>query len=270
MSLSPVGLYLLIWVGAFTALFGGLVMMCQTSIKRNLAYSTIAQMGFMILQCGLGAFSAALLHIVAHSLFKAYSFLSSGMLTSNRSAAPAALASQVSAARSATSAWGLQALSLLLGVGITVGMAYSFGFTEKLVTVQVVLTLVFALALAYYILASVRSGQSVLGSAARSAAVALFYGLGLLAFEAIYPAHAPAMQVPLTQAGSVAVLTLVLLCPAFVAAYAIQFTAFAEARRSSFYVHALNGFYIDVIAHRIVAAANFGRWQSRWQVPGVS
>src|SRR5690606_34624863 len=41
-------------------------------------YSTIAQMGFMMLQCGLGAFSAALLHIVAHSLYKAHAFLSSG------------------------------------------------------------------------------------------------------------------------------------------------------------------------------------------------
>lgn len=43
-----------------------------------MAYSTIAQMAFMILQCGLGAFAAALLHIVAHSLYKAHAFLSSG------------------------------------------------------------------------------------------------------------------------------------------------------------------------------------------------
>jgi NAD(P)H-quinone oxidoreductase subunit 5 len=44
----------------------------------SLAYSTIAQMGFMMLECGLGAFSAALLHILAHSLYKAHAFLSSG------------------------------------------------------------------------------------------------------------------------------------------------------------------------------------------------
>ena len=71
-------LYTLAIIGGFTALFGSVVMLAQTSIKVSLAYSTIAQMGFMMLECGLGAFSAALLHIVAHSLYKAHAFLSSG------------------------------------------------------------------------------------------------------------------------------------------------------------------------------------------------
>ena len=53
-------------------------MMTQPSVKRSLGYSTIAQMGFMMLQCGLGAFAAAMLHIVAHSLYKAHAFLRSG------------------------------------------------------------------------------------------------------------------------------------------------------------------------------------------------
>lgn len=78
LSLSLPSLNTLAIVGGFTALFGSLVMLTQTSIKVNLAYSTIAQMGFMMLECGLAAFSAALLHIVAHSLYKAHAFLSSG------------------------------------------------------------------------------------------------------------------------------------------------------------------------------------------------
>ena len=57
-------------------------MLTQTSVKRSLAWSTIAQMGFMMLQCGLGAFSAAMLHIIAHSLYKAHAFLSSGSVMS--------------------------------------------------------------------------------------------------------------------------------------------------------------------------------------------
>ncbi len=77
-SQSHVALDLLAIVGAATAILGAVVMLTQTSIKRTLAYSTIAQMGFMMLQCGLGAFSAALLHIIAHSLYKAHAFLSSG------------------------------------------------------------------------------------------------------------------------------------------------------------------------------------------------
>ncbi len=77
-ALSLPTLDMLAIIGGFTALFGSVVMLTQTSIKVSLAYSTIAQMGFMMLECGLGAFSAAMLHILAHSLYKAHAFLSSG------------------------------------------------------------------------------------------------------------------------------------------------------------------------------------------------
>jgi NAD(P)H-quinone oxidoreductase subunit 5 len=77
-ALSIPALDVLIVMGGLTALVGSVVMLTQTSIKVQLAWSTIAQMGFMMLQVGLGAFSAALLHIVAHSLYKAHAFLSSG------------------------------------------------------------------------------------------------------------------------------------------------------------------------------------------------
>lgn len=75
---SEGALHILSLVGGATALFGSVVMLTQTSVKVALAYSTIAQMGFMMLECGLGAFAAALLHILAHSLYKAHAFLSSG------------------------------------------------------------------------------------------------------------------------------------------------------------------------------------------------
>jgi NAD(P)H-quinone oxidoreductase subunit 5 len=78
---TPVALSLLAIIGGFTALWATIVMMTQTNIKKSLAYSTISQMGFMMLQCGLGAFSLAVLHIVGHSFFKAYAFLSSGTAT---------------------------------------------------------------------------------------------------------------------------------------------------------------------------------------------
>ncbi len=79
-TLSAASLDTLAIVGALTALFGSIVMLTQTSVKLGFAYSTIAQMGFMMLECGLGAFPAALLHIVAHSLYKAHAFLSSGSI----------------------------------------------------------------------------------------------------------------------------------------------------------------------------------------------
>ena len=85
-ALAPAALVTLAAIGAFTACFAGLVMMTQTSVKRTLAYSTIAQMGFMMLQCGVGAFSVAMLHIIAHSLYKAHAFLSSGSVVAEAAA----------------------------------------------------------------------------------------------------------------------------------------------------------------------------------------
>lgn len=78
MLLSPGTLAALVMIGGFTALFAGLAMLAQSAVKNSLAWSTIAQMGFMIMQCGLALFPLALLHIVAHSLYKAHAFLGSG------------------------------------------------------------------------------------------------------------------------------------------------------------------------------------------------
>jgi NAD(P)H-quinone oxidoreductase subunit 5 len=78
MLLSPGVLAVLVMIGGFTALLGSLAMLGQPAVKNSLAWSTIAQMGFMIMQCGLALFPLALLHIVAHSFYKAHAFLSSG------------------------------------------------------------------------------------------------------------------------------------------------------------------------------------------------
>ncbi|MDP2120876.1 MAG: proton-conducting transporter membrane subunit [Hoeflea sp.] len=75
---SPGAMAAMVMLGGFTALFGAAVMLTQSAVKTALAWSTVAQMGFMLLQCGLGLWPLALLHIVAHSLYKAHAFLSSG------------------------------------------------------------------------------------------------------------------------------------------------------------------------------------------------
>ncbi|WP_372610516.1 proton-conducting transporter membrane subunit [Aquicoccus sp.] len=77
-ELSPWAMAVLVIIGGFSALFGALVMLTQSAVKTALAWSTVAQMGFMLLQCGLGLWALALLHIVAHSLYKAHAFLASG------------------------------------------------------------------------------------------------------------------------------------------------------------------------------------------------
>ncbi|MEE4660210.1 MAG: NADH-quinone oxidoreductase subunit L [Halieaceae bacterium] len=83
--LSAPGMTVIAAVGAATALFGAVVSLTQTDIKRTLAYSTISQLGFMVFLCGVGAFAAAIFHLLAHGCFKAFLFLSTGnVLTSTR------------------------------------------------------------------------------------------------------------------------------------------------------------------------------------------
>ena len=69
---------LLVVIGTTTTVLAALVMMTRVSVKLALAWSTCAQMGFMLVECGLGAWHLALLHIVAHSLYKAHAFLAAG------------------------------------------------------------------------------------------------------------------------------------------------------------------------------------------------
>ena len=74
----PLALDILFILGIATALLGTLWKLMQSDVKRMLACSTMGQMGFMIAQCGLGLFPAAIAHLCWHSLFKAYLFLGSG------------------------------------------------------------------------------------------------------------------------------------------------------------------------------------------------
>ena len=102
---------LLLCVGLFSTVVAALVMTTRVSVKVALAWSTCAQMGFLLVQCGLGLWPLALLHIVAHSLYKAHAFLRAGSAVDDwkvRHMAPPAR--QPSALRSAA--------ALVLGVGI--------------------------------------------------------------------------------------------------------------------------------------------------------
>jgi NADH-quinone oxidoreductase subunit L len=65
-------------VGLVTALIGSTLMLTQNDIKKSLGYSTMGQMGFMIMECGVGAFSLAIFHLISHGLFKGTLFLGAG------------------------------------------------------------------------------------------------------------------------------------------------------------------------------------------------
>jgi len=76
--LAPAVLHIVAWVGAATVVFAASMGICQWDIKKILAYSTVSQLGYMFLACGVGAFHAAMFHLMTHAFFKALMFLGSG------------------------------------------------------------------------------------------------------------------------------------------------------------------------------------------------
>jgi NADH-quinone oxidoreductase subunit L len=77
-ALSPTTLHWVFGIGMLTALLGSSMMLVQNDIKKTLGYSTIGQMGFMIMECGMGAYGLAIFHLIAHGLFKGTIFLNCG------------------------------------------------------------------------------------------------------------------------------------------------------------------------------------------------
>jgi NADH-quinone oxidoreductase subunit L len=78
MSVSTNALEVVAWVGALTAIFAALVAVAQDDIKRILAYSTVSQLGYMMLGIGVGGVSVGIFHLIAHAFFKALLFLGAG------------------------------------------------------------------------------------------------------------------------------------------------------------------------------------------------
>ena len=76
--LSPVAMTTVAVVGLTTAFLAATIALVQTDIKRVLAYSTVSQLGYMFLACGVGAFSTAMFHVMTHAFFKALLFLGAG------------------------------------------------------------------------------------------------------------------------------------------------------------------------------------------------
>lgn len=251
-ALSHVALDMLALVGAVTALFGGLVMLTQTSVKRALAFSTIAQMGFMMLQCGLGAFSAALLHIVAHSLYKAHAFLSSG------SVLDAAATMQVKVPAPAGIVRPLAALPVAAGVAgaASLGTLAAFGIDPAVKPGGLVLASVMGIALTTLVWQALLSGSRwvALGGMAAAAGVGLAYAAAFVGFDRLLASAAVAHGAGPASVLDVAVAVIVVV--GFLGVFAISAAGPTLARLPlvrSLYVHAANGLYCDIPARRITA-----------------
>lgn len=243
---SPPALYLLIGVGMTTAIFGALVMATETSNKRALAYSTIAQMGFMILQCGLGAFAGAMLHMIAHSLYKSHAFLSAGSLLQDSPA--------IGAEGRRSRPWVVTAAGLGLGGLVTWAVIAGLGINLSIKPGSLVQCVVLVFAAGLMMEAVLRSRTWAEAGRHLSLAVALPTAYFLLLRGAIlWLGPAVEKSVPISMATSgvfAAVLAFALLVLAMQSA---KTPATAQGPlASALYVHARNGFYLDLAAHRLV------------------
>ena len=246
--LATPALDLLAVIGGLTALFGSLVMLTQTSVKVQLAYSTVAQMGFMLLQCGLGAFSSALLHIVAHSLYKAHAFLSSGsVMDLARASWTPSPGGQPHPAR--------LVIALLAVIGGTIGIGALFGITPVTDPARLTLGCILLMGLVHLLANAIdeRPNAFLLARAGVTAAgVAALYFVLQGAMHMLVADSVPAGR-PHDGFAEIAVATLVVL--GFGAVTVFQNQLMRHAERPFFaaaYTHLRNGLYLNTLANRLV------------------
>ncbi len=247
-ALSAPSMHALVVVGGLTALFGSVVMLTQTSVKVSLAYSTIAQMGFMMLQCGLGAFPAALLHLVSHSLYKAHAFLSSGSVID---------LARVSSTRDPGGRPHPARLGLALAIVLSVALLVGTLAGASVVAQPGVFALgtIVLLGLTHLVVNAIdeRTNGYVLGRV-----IALAFGVATLYYALQWGAAALLADVlppaaPLRGPFDFALVVLVLV--SFTAITILQ-TALpgraGEPRWQALYVHVSHGFYVNTVANRLV------------------
>ncbi len=246
---APGVLAVLALVGGLSALIGAAVALTQPAVKTALAWSTCAQMGFMVLQCGLALFPLALLHIVAHSLYKAHAFLSSGSAVAAvaqiRRPGPVA----VPGGRAVAQAFGL-ALAIFVATGL------AFGIADK-PPQAVALGAILIFGVAYLIaqgLADAAPRALTLRTAAMSVAATLAYFAFHAGAEALSAGALPPPPAPDGLIWAVIVLAVGGFGLAAVAQATFPLWA-GHPAAAGLRVHLMNGLYLNALTDRIT-----GRW----------
>ncbi|QDT07375.1 NADH-quinone oxidoreductase subunit L [Rubripirellula lacrimiformis] len=244
-ALSPAALYSLVAIGTMTACLGVVVMMTQTSVKKSLAYSTIAQMGFMMLQIGLGAYVAATLHLVAHSLYKANAFLRSGSVLRDQQATLGShdVPQPV--------AWPQVALAATLCCTMLAITWTLFGISVLEKPGGLVLGGILCLALSQWVSEAMGTGERklVLLSIVMAGVMCVLYAAGFAAVGHLIAGAVPTVPLHLGNAIAMAAVAI-----PFLGIFALQrsvTSANPPAWLKPAYVHASNGFYVEQIVRRL-------------------
>jgi NAD(P)H-quinone oxidoreductase subunit 5 len=243
---APGVLAVLVMVGGLSALFGGLVMLTQPAVKTSLAWSTLAQMGFMIMQCGLALFPLALLHIVAHSLYKAHAFLASGgaveQVASIRRPGPVAVPGGAAVLRAFVIALGIYAV-----VGILFGLP---GKSPQAAALGAILVLGVA-----YLVAQGLADAAPRALTRRTALASLAVTVGYFAFQALAEALTLGTLPPTPPPGPLEWALIVLAIASFglVAVAQATFPLWAgHPAAAGMRVHLANGLYLNALTDRML------------------
>jgi len=245
---SPGAMAALVMIGGFTALFGAVVMLTQSAVKTALAWSTVAQMGFMLLQCGLGLWALALLHIVAHSMYKAHAFLASG----------GAVAAVEAARRPGPVAVpGLGAVARAFLIAVVLYAAVASGFTALVGEKSpqaLALGAILVFGVAYLVaqgLADAAPAALTQRTAAASAAAAVAYFAFHQIARALWGSSLP--DVPVAGALEWALIVLAILSFGLVAVAQALFPLWAHhPAAAGLRVHLANGLYLNATLDRLI------------------
>ncbi|TWU13889.1 NADH-quinone oxidoreductase subunit L [Symmachiella macrocystis] len=250
-SLTPMAMWAIAGLGAFTAFIAALVMLTQTSVKRTLAWSTISQMGFMMLQCGLGAFSAAMLHIIAHSLYKAHAFLASGSVMSEK----LAMATANPRPRSNLASFGLFAASAAISLCLLTVIAWLLGVSLQEKPGGFLLGLIVCLGLTRWMWHMLENGGRFVipGLAMTTLFIAAYLG-SFTAIDALVAENVRSLPMVLSSQSLMFIIAI-----AYMALFVLDLTAYRRQQSKwlrALYVHSSNGFYVDILWRQLAKSVS--------------
>ena len=239
-----------------TIIVSALAMMIASDIKGSLAWSTSAQIGFMLLECGLGMVSVAVMHIIAHSLYKAHAFLSSGSVVESYRGPASSLSPRLGGAP------GRMFLALGTGVLLTLAASKIMGIDILHQPALFLLGMILSVALARLLLSGLSAeGRRGLPLLAPTAGLVLAVALATAAlhrlFELFLGQDLPSSPLPGTPAQS-ALLIFSGLC--FLGLLWIEESVPQSPENSilrRLYVHAGTGFYLDLLLDRALSDRGF-------------
>lgn len=239
---------ILFTVGIITALFGSFVFVYQSAVKNSLAYSSVAHMGFTIVLCGIGAYSAALLHLTAHSFYKAHAFLSSGSEVERL----ADSFSQTPKKNRLAAAFGF-ILSFIMGMSI------GYLIETYLIPIPFVFSVLYILvctAISSMVSKSLAAGN-LPGSWLRITALGILSLVSLVGFELLFhqlvssqisELSEPSGMIRYAAIGMLTIFSILIVCRTFISSY------FLQTLRYKLSVHLTNGLYLNLLINRLMGA----------------